>query len=629
MSTAIADNAVRLADVLTHMQAAKHARETIPTVRGRYEFILASTELEASSKTADVDGFTGKYILTGGGGDLRTGRIRAPGSTLDQCIFPTADRHWDYMDGYSFNQQLADQTLAWMKRYLTFTKGRWKGKPLVFDQWWQIELLSRLFGVVNAEGVRQYRRVLLFTPKKVGKTEMAASVVCRLFYRDGESTPEIFTLASDVEQAKICYKAAVMMVENSPALMERSKPLKSQRRILHKRNDGEFRVLSGKGPGKQGPSIHCAVVDEVHEMADREAYDAITNPLAYAAREQPVLMIVSTAGTNDLAFGKGIFDEAVAIQNGEKYDPRTLAYVFSAGIRADWKDEKVWFAVNTGLGRTTELQSFREQIEAAESSRIDEINTRVMGLNTWIKIHKDGIDEQYIQPEKWDELVNYGETEDDPSETMYGGLDLGLGTGDLSSFSWVIEREYGLEAFCHSFMPEEAVERRSKVDKVDYMAMVDEGHMTIMPGDVRDDEIIAIFIHGLWQTRKNGSRIGVDRYSAFDVSKMLLERHIEAVDIRQTYAQLNEATVKLRDLIRGVALFPGRNRLLKQAADNAIVSKNQAGYLKLDKAKNSHKIDPFQALVMGVDCWLRRPPKRKKYLGVAKMKPSKVRQERW
>lgn len=614
------------------IEAAKSAARTKKEpelVSERYARLLAPTKLATSANLVDVDGFTGRAILAGGGGAIRPKQSTRPGATLDQCIFPDPERHWDYLPGYHYNQDIADSVISWMARYLTFTKGRWKGKPFIMDQWWQIQLVSRLFGVVNKEGKRQYRRVLLFVPKKVGKTELSAAISCRLFYRDGESTPEIYTLASDVEQAKICYKAAVMMVEASKALLKKSKPLKSQRRIMHRTNDGEYRVLSGKGPGKQGPSIHCAVVDEVHEMTDREAHDAITNPLAYAAREQPVLIIASTSGTNDQAFGKAIFDEAVAIQRGELYDPRTLAYVWSAGIRADWRDEKVWHAVNPGLGHTTSLDDFRAQIAKAEESRIDEINARVMGLNTWIKIHKDGVDEQYIQPEKWDELVGYGETSDDPSKALYGGLDLGLGLGDLSCFSWLIECEYGLEAFCHCFMPEEAVERRSRIDKVDYLSLVDAGILSIMPGDVRDDEMIAEFIYQLWHTRRWNSRIGVDRYSAYDISKMLLDRQVEAVDIRQTYAQLNEATVKLRDLIRGVALFPGSNRLLKLAADNSIVSKNQAGYLKLDKAKNSHKMDPFQALVMATDCWLRRPPAHKPYPGAGRMKPSKLRRERF
>ena len=611
----------------TRPEAPAPARESRPLVRELYQEKLARAKLEATSIFADADGFTGRAVL-GGGGD-KTGLVVAePGATLGHCIFPDPERDWDYLPGYHYNQDVADEVLAWMRRYLTFTKGRWKGNALEFTQWWQIQLVSRLFGVVNTDGLRQYRRVLLFTPKKVGKTELAAAVSCRLFYRDGENTPEVYTLASDIEQAKICYKAAVMMVETNRALSARSKPLKSQRRIIHKKNDGEYRVLSGKGPGKQGPSIHCAVVDEVHEMTDRDAYDAITNPLAYAAREQPVLMIVSTAGTNDLAFGKAIFDEAVAIQRGEIYDPRTLAYVWSAGARADWRDEEVWKAVNPGLGITTTIDDFRDQIAKAEESRIDEINARVMGLNTWIKIHKDGVDEQYIQPEKWDELMGYGETQSDPDLTMWGGLDLGLGMGDLSCFSWVEQHEYGLEAFCHGWMPEEAVKRRSKIDKVDYLALADDGILSIVEGDVRDDAAIAEFIWQLWRTRKVDSRIGVDRYSAYDVSKMLLGKHIEAVDIRQTYAQLNEATVKTRDLIRGVALFPGSNKLLKQAADNSIVSKNQAGYLKLDKAKNSHKMDAFQALVMAVDCWLRRPPERRRYMGAGKMGWSRMRTEK-
>ena len=529
---------------------------------------------------------------------------------LEHCIFPPRERDWDLLPGYSYNKDLADSTVGWFGKYLCFTRGHFKGRPFELTQWWQDQLVRRLFGVVNQEGLRQYRRVLLFVPKKVGKTELAAAISCRLWYRDGELTPEIYTLASDIDQADICFRAATIMIENNKGLKKRTKIVRSQRRMFHQTNDGKYRVLSGKGPGKQGVSIHGAFVDEVHEIVDAEAFRAITNPLAYAARLQPVLMVTSTAGANTQAFSRDVFDEAVAIQRGEIKDPRTLAYVWSAGLKADWHSKKVWVAVNPGLGHTTSLDDFRDIHDKATTSKIDEIDFRIMGLNTWIAIKADGVDEQYVQPEKWEECKGFGPILDDLKKPMYAGLDLGLGGGDLSCFSWVVENEFGLDAFSHCWMPEEAVERRSKLDKVNYLKFAEQGVLTITEGDVRDDIVIVEFIEELYFGRAKGSRLGVDKYSSYEIGNALIDKKIEAVDIIQTFASLNEATVKMRELIRSVHMFPGENPLLDQAAENAIVSKNQAGYLKLDKKKNSHKIDPFQALVNGVDCWLRRPPVR-------------------
>ena len=62
---------------------------------------------------------------------------------------------------------------AWIEANCVFTQGEWVGKPFCLLPW-QKRILLELFEL-NPSGRRRYRWALIGTPKKQGKTELAAA----------------------------------------------------------------------------------------------------------------------------------------------------------------------------------------------------------------------------------------------------------------------------------------------------------------------------------------------------------------------------------------------------------------------------------------------------------------------
>lgn len=74
---------------------------------------------------------------------------------------------------------------------LPHTKGEWEGKPFWLLPW-QEQIIRDLFGIVKADGFRQFRTAYIEIPKKQGKSELAAAIALYLLYADHEPSAEVF-----------------------------------------------------------------------------------------------------------------------------------------------------------------------------------------------------------------------------------------------------------------------------------------------------------------------------------------------------------------------------------------------------------------------------------------------------
>ena len=92
-----------------------------------------------------------------------------------------------------------------------------KGMPTC-PEWllpWQEQLIRDIFGIVKADGNRQFRTAFAEICKKVGKSELAAAIALYLLYADNELSAEVYGAAADRQQASIVFDVAGQMVEMS------------------------------------------------------------------------------------------------------------------------------------------------------------------------------------------------------------------------------------------------------------------------------------------------------------------------------------------------------------------------------------------------------------------------------
>src|SRR5688572_9072649 len=77
--------------------------------------------------------------------------------------------------GAKFAKARADHAVRWIESNLRHYQGRWAGQPLHLLKW-QRRLIRELFGWQRDDGTRLYRRCYVESPRKAGKTTLAAAV---------------------------------------------------------------------------------------------------------------------------------------------------------------------------------------------------------------------------------------------------------------------------------------------------------------------------------------------------------------------------------------------------------------------------------------------------------------------
>ena len=97
------------------------------------------------------------------------------------------------------------------------TKGEFHGKPFKLLPW-QEKIIRDVFGTVRDEdpSMRQYNQVYIEIGKKNGKSELGAALALNMLVNDDEWKAEVYSCASDRQQAAIVFDVAVDMVRAKP-----------------------------------------------------------------------------------------------------------------------------------------------------------------------------------------------------------------------------------------------------------------------------------------------------------------------------------------------------------------------------------------------------------------------------
>ena len=298
---------------------------------------------------------------------------------------------------------------------LRHTKGEFHGQPFKLLPW-QERIIRDVFGTVREEDptIRQYTTAYIEIPKKQGKSELGAAIALNMLCNDDEWRAEVYSCASDRQQAAIVFDVAVDMVKQSPALSKRIKIIPSTKRMVYQPTGSIYQVLSSEVATKHGLNVSACIFDELHTQPNRALYDVMTQGSG-DARKQPLWFFLTTAGTDRNSICWEVHQKAIDIIEGRKDDPRFYPVVFGLPDDADWTDEKNWYKANPSLDQTITIDKVRDAFRKAQETPADENMFRQLRLNQWVKQSV-----RWMPMDKWDENggeVNEYELEGRPYTT--------------------------------------------------------------------------------------------------------------------------------------------------------------------------------------------------------------------
>lgn len=497
-----------------------------------------------------------------------------------------------------FDVGAADRALGFFREVLRLNGGDFEGEPFVLLPW-QTFIVGSVFGWKAGDGWRRFRMAFIETAKGSGKSPLAAGVGLYMLTADDEYRAEVYAAASKHDQAKILFRDAVAMVQQSPHLNSRliMSGGVEKHNIAYLDKGSFFRPISSEreGKGQSGPRPHCALLDEIHEHPTNAMVEFMR--AGTKGRRQALIFMITNSGSNRESVCYDYHDYAIKVASGQIEDDSFFGYVCSLDEGEDpLTDESCWPKANPSLGTTFEPKYLREQVRQARG--MPSKQNLVLRLNFCVWTDAESA---WIGKEQWDAVEHAIDIPSLRGREAYGALDLS-GKRDLTALATVIPADDGaLDAFLEFWTPLDTLDDRAAKDRVPYRTWMDQGYLRAIPGKSIDYSWVASRI-GELSGDFEYLEIAYDRWRIDDMRRGLDEEgvDIELVEFGQGFKDMAPAVDVLEEKILNGTLRVHPNPVLRWNVASAVIDEDPAGNRKFTKRRAMGRIDGVVALAMAV-----------------------------
>lgn len=505
---------------------------------------------------------------------------------------------------YIFDEEKALRFFEWGALH-KHTKGVLAGEPIEFTPI-QRFIFGNVYGWVHQDtGLRRFRKAYWQVARKNAKSQSLAIVGDYELMALGEPMSEVYIGATKSMQAKIIYNEVVAMLKRCPLF--KGKWHESYGVIRHPKSDSILRALS-KDDGKTGDGLNpqCGLIDEYHAHPADEILEVINTGMV--ARRQPLLFIITTAGTNfggpcyrvEYPLVEKILDPSLDFDVADYFCMvNELDRDQEGNLIDDVKDEECWVKANPIAATYPEgLANIRSKLASALESPEKMESFLTKNMNLWVNQSAMS----YMDMAKWKERGAITKIPVDLyGRSAYVGIDLSKRI-DLTAAGIIVPIDvdsavqYVVRA--HGFIPEDTVAVHEKTDKVPYRAWAKAGYLTITPGDVVDYRFIESWIHETTDDLGvNVKELCYDPYNATHFAQDFDAQGITTVEVRQGMRTLSEPTKAFREEAYRGNILHEPNPLLDWAVSNAVTKRDHNENIILDKEKSTNRIDPIAAVI--------------------------------
>lgn len=500
---------------------------------------------------------------------------------------------------FHYDPVLAHKPVEFIETFCCRPDGR-LGQPLKLELF-QKARIEAIFGFVDDNDLRQFQEVFIVEGRKNGKTTETAGIELYMLVADGEGAPEIYNVATKLDQAKKAYTACLNMLRQSPEL----------RRFMRKRaadiycsgNMGFIKAVASNSNGLDGLNSHFAVIDELAAIKNRDIYDLFKQSMS--ARDQPLMFSITTNGF----IRQGIFDQqyeyAEKWLNGRLSPPdlRFLPLIYELDDKSEWTDPAAWEKANPGLGTIKKTETLEGYVQKALNDPgfkatvlVKDFNMPQTSVSGWMPY------EVFNSNEKFDiSDFSYGA----------GGFDA-ADSVDLNAAKALFMRPGDEKIYVRSmyWLPEAVLEEERKKgdrrgrDAVPYELWVEQGFLRTCPGRKCDKRIFLDWFRELRDEHDIYTLyIGYDPWHIDDT--LLAQFKMEfgensMIPIRQGVYSMSQPLKDLKaDFEEGLIVYGG-NPIDKWCLFNSEIKTDINGNIQLvKKTDRTQRIDGSVALACG------------------------------
>ena len=497
----------------------------------------------------------------------------------------------------TFDQVKANRAIEYIETHCFHTEGELAPNPLKLELW-QKAFISAIFGIMDANGRRQFREVILLVGRKNGKSALASAIGKYVFEQDGGFGCRVYCLAPKLDQAEIIYNGLWTMFLVDPAWNELDKddPTKARHRmtdLFMAQTNSTVKKIAFSAKKSDGFNPSLTICDEVASWQGANGlkqYEVMKSGMG--ARPEGLLLSCTTSGyEND-----GIFDElmkrATRYLMGDSKEKRLLPLLYMIDDVEKAFDINELRKSNPNLGVSVSVDYMLEEIAIAEGS----ISKKIEFLTKYCNI-KQNSSAAWLSTQEVERMCGEPLRIEDFAETYaVCGIDLSQ-TRDLTACVFVIEKNGELYVFAKFFLPAERIDECSARDGIPYNIYAMRGLLQPSGTNFIDYNDCFRWIADMIETHHVYPLMcGYDRYSSQYLVQQLNAYGARTDDVFQG-ENLWGVLQEMGGLIADGKVHIGDNDLLKMHLLNAAIKmSNERGRGKLVKIAPSLHIDGVAAL---------------------------------
>lgn len=484
---------------------------------------------------------------------------------------------------FFFDQKKANRAIRFIETFCHHCEGR---DDLLRLELWQKAFVSVVFGVVDADGMRQFREVVLIIARKNGKSLFAAAIIAYCIYLDGEYGAKVYCVAPKLDQAEIVYSAFWQTIQKEQELSALIKRRKSDFYIESTNSSVKKIAFNAKKSDGFNPSL--TVCDEIASwpgQAGLKQYEVMKSALG--ARRQPMILSISTSGYEN----EGIYDELIKRSTrfllGDSKERRLAPFLYMIDDIDKWNDINELRKSNPNLGVSVSVDYLLEEIAVAEGS----LSKKAEFLTKYCNI-KQNSSQAWLSAQAVELACgNPLRLQDFQNCYCVGGIDLSR-TTDLTACGVIIEKAGRLYVLMHFFLPAERVDEATARDGLPYAIYVQRGFLTLSGDNFVDyHDCFNWFRMLIEQYQIYPLKVGYDRYTAQYLVQDMAKYGFHMDDVFQGF-NLTPVIRETEGLMRDGTFCIGDNDLLKvHLLDTALKTEAESGRSRPVKITTTAHID--------------------------------------
>jgi phage terminase large subunit-like protein len=489
---------------------------------------------------------------------------------------------------YKFDSDKAERACKFAE-FFPHVKGKWAAKQEKLKlEPWQCFALGSMFGWVNKKtGLRRYRKARLYLPRKNGKSLLVAPVGLYMLTADGEPGAEVYSGATSEKQAWEVFGPARQMAKMVPDFSAAYGVEVNAKSLTRAGDMAKFEPVIGK-PG-DGSSPHCSITDEYHEHATDE--QLATMETGMGAREQPLSIVVSTAGDNVAGPCRDDWLDCQKVLEGVNEDDRLFALIYTVDQEDDWTSESSLRKANPNFDISVSGEFLVAQLRDAINNPRKQGHFKTKHLNMWVQAR-----DAFINMQRWAECKRPLKLEDFKGKRCFLGMDLASKI-DLTAIELLFPMEDGQFArFGRYYLPEETVQLP---ENQHYQGWHKDGHLIATDGNQTD------YFHVLEDIKQLAEdfeieKLAYDPHNATMLVTALQDEGLPMVSFGPTVLNFSEPMKQIEAMVKDRKLLHDGDPVMNWSMSNVTAKLDRKDNVFPNKERPENKIDPFVALCMAM-----------------------------